>query len=509
MWDGQDLEQYGKLTDLGANFNINGNLTFSRLETVTEDGKTITRAKPGSENLLSVNQLAGAVSTKYNYYDYLADADDFIKRLGDNLMSYKVFGSEDRAGSITQIVDKTGELDVAKAAALGITDETELARLKGVVSEYAKAEEAYINASLNPKYNKSSILTQELDYEPTDNVEEAKKNPKLMLVQRETDGTITPLLNETQEKEAREFLRGQYRQMIDKKLQIDTYTEVGAQKQQPQRFDREAADYGKEVRTEEEMLSDLGDLYFGTDNERRSALSSINQYEDVNKAYFDASGELIVIMDNGDIFKSPFGKPEMDENKNVIGFKKGSGVGAGEAIGGIVVGLTGGRITRERAKREMAKKGNRELNYNPMFEKYEEEKDPIDIYRERYMPNIGKKDENEKTLFQKPQGQAAAELSTALAGTGVTVKATGTITGPWNQLTLSHPNAKNNLVFSVNEYENNAATNQQTLNTWMEEILSTLSESDLNRYSKTMGGSNTQGGGGTTTKTTTKPAPSR
>jgi hypothetical protein len=226
MWDGQDLEQYGKLTDLGANFNINGNLTFSRLETVTEDGKTITRAKPGSENLLSVNQLSGAVSTKYNKYDYLKDADDFISRLGEGITAYRTFGSGNRAGSITQITDKSGKLDLGKAKDLGLSDE-EITRIQGVVSEYAKAEEEYINAALNPKYNKSSILTEELGYKTTDNVEEAKKNPKLMLVQRETDGTITPIIPEgsDQDKAARDFLRGQYRQMIDKKLEISPYTE--------------------------------------------------------------------------------------------------------------------------------------------------------------------------------------------------------------------------------------------------------------------------------------------
>jgi hypothetical protein len=286
MWDGTDLEQYGKLTDLGANFNINGNLTFSRLETVTEDGKTITRAKPGSENLLSVNQLAGAVSSKYNKYDYLTDADNFIKRLGDNLMSYRVLGSEDRAGSITQIVDKTGELDEAKAAALGITDATELARLKGVVSEYSKAEEAYIKAALDPKYHKSSILTEALGYKVTDNAEEAKKDLKLMLVQRETDGTITPILNETQEKEAREFLRGQYRQMIDKKLQIDTYTEVGAQKQQPQIYPEHYFRRGEEKTTVESMSSWVGEMWGGDNAAKQRALVTVKSIPGVADAKY-------------------------------------------------------------------------------------------------------------------------------------------------------------------------------------------------------------------------------
>jgi hypothetical protein len=293
MWDGQDLEQYGKLTDLGANFNINGNLTFSRLETVTEDGKTITRAKPGSENLLSVNQLAGAVSTKYNYYDYLADADDFIKRLGEGITAYRVYGSEDRAGSITQITDKTGELNLDKVAALGITDQAEIDKLKAVASEYAKAEEAYINASLNPKYNKSSILTQELGYEPTDNVEEAKKNPKLMLVQRETDGTITPILTEPQEKEAREFLRGQYRQMIDKKLEIDTYTEVGAQKQQPQIYPEYYFKGAGESATVENMSSWVGKMWGGDKQAKETALVTVQGIPGVAGAkYVDRNGKI-------------------------------------------------------------------------------------------------------------------------------------------------------------------------------------------------------------------------
>ena len=298
MWDGQDLEQYGKLTDLGANFNINGNLTFSRLETVTEDGKTITRAKPGSENLLSVNQLAGAVSTKYNKYDYLKDADGFITRLGDKVTAYRVFGSELQAGSITQITDITGQLNLDKVAALGITDPAEIEKLKGVVSEYAKAEEAYINAALNPKYNKSSILTEELGYKPTDDAKEAAKDPNLMLVQRETDGTITPIIPEgsDQDKAAREFLRGQYRQMIDKKLQIDTYTEIGAQKQEPRAPTGAEIELGQSIEEQIQLGKDLQLLKWGTDEERKSIYRKITQYSNIdqNQTYFDEdTGEFV------------------------------------------------------------------------------------------------------------------------------------------------------------------------------------------------------------------------
>lgn len=298
MWDGTDLEQYGKLTDLGANFNINGNLTFSRLETVTEDGKTITRAKPGSENLLSVNQLAGAVSTKYNKYDYLKDADDFIKRLGDGITAYRVTGSENRAGSITQITDKSGELDLKKVKELGIIDETEIARLKGVVSEYAKAEEEYIKAALNPKYNKSSILTEELGYKTTDNVEEAKKNPKLMLVQRETDGTITPIIPEgsDQDKAAKDFLRGQYRQMIDKKLEITTYNEPTPPRPIVQGTDGRSLEWKSGLDAYTKKVEMYNNIFTGNEDQKENALINLRQSPGVASAVIDPVTKILTVI---------------------------------------------------------------------------------------------------------------------------------------------------------------------------------------------------------------------
>jgi len=431
MWDGEDLEKYGKLTDLGANFNINGNLTFSRLETVTEDGKTITRAKPGSENLLSVNQLAGAVNSKYNYYNYLKDADEFITRLGDNLMSYRVLGSEDRAGSITQIVDKTGELDEAKAAALGITDATELARLKGVVSEYAKAEEAYINAALNPKYNKSSILTEELGYTPTDDAKEAaKKGSKLMLVQRETDGTITPILNETQEKEAREFLRGQYRQMIDKKLQIDTYTEVGKQKQEPRATTPAEFDWIRNQQKVKDISTLLGEIYYGTPEERDSAMKDIFSQPNVKDAYFDDDGNFVVetkaTEDNpSKVIKVPFSDDYDTKDKK----QKGKEYGAKNAVGALVVAITGGQISREEAKKLVPDKPlNRDYSKLSLRTKKAKEKpapwEPI------FSKMTAKDAVNIGAVKQKSAAQA---LNNMLAGTGLTAAATG-LTG--NYITL-------------------------------------------------------------------------
>jgi hypothetical protein len=194
-------------------------------------------------------------------------------------------------------------------------------------------------------------------------------------------------------------------------------------------------------------------------------------------------------MDNGDVFRSPFGKPKKDNAGNVIGFEQGSGMGAKDAIGSIVVGITGGRISRERALREVPE---RELNYNPMFEQIEVVKEPLDIYRSSYSGKLKQKynkegdvDDNKgKSPFQMYQADAAATLSKILQGTGVIVKATGS-TG-FNYLTITHPRKKDPLQFYVNVNATNAATNQQTLNTWLEDIFSNLGEKEKEAYLKTM-----------------------
>jgi hypothetical protein len=420
MWDGQDLEQYGKLTDLGANFNINGNLTFSRLETVTEDGKTITRAKPGSENLLSVNQLSGAVSTKYNKYDYLKDADDFIKRLGEGITAYRIEGSELQAGSITQITDKSGELNLQKVADLGIVDPAEIERLRGVVSEYAKAEEEYIKAALNPKYNKSSILTEELGYKTTDNVEEAKKNPKLMLVQRETDGTITPILNETQEKEAREFLRGQYRQMIDKKLQIDTYTEVGRQKQEPRPGTPAEFEFGAKIKTVQGMGDEVGKLYSGDLRTRETVLAGFNLDDKVDNMYYDASddGKNVSIkgyLANGKAIDIPYIRN--GEKVTVYEFSNAFA----QAIGRKDLVFENDAVWKQALKKHEKYSedwglGNRKNTRNPTY----------------WTPQAKKTKPKEEAVvlnadaFKSNQDSAAKALSNNLQPYGLTVKPTGT-----------------------------------------------------------------------------------
>lgn len=231
--DAIDLEKYGNFADLLTFSNINGKLSFGVTEETIVDGKKVRKVKPGQENILSVDMLVGAMNRKYDRYDYVKDASGFVERLGDALMSYRTLGTAMKAGTITEIVDKTGELNVAKAAAYGITDPAELERLQKVVADFKEAEEKYIKASLS-EYNMSSVITEELNYEATFDKALAEKDPKkYMYAERQPNGVIKPMPTPEQEKEAENFMRNQMRQMIDKKLAIKPYTDQAQYAPQP------------------------------------------------------------------------------------------------------------------------------------------------------------------------------------------------------------------------------------------------------------------------------------
>lgn len=509
------LEKYGKLEDTEAYINpLNGTIYLGLTEIVEgEDGKSVRRLKKGEGTYLSPEQLQAAAMQKFDNYDPEPKLIEWSKTLGTVKESLRQKGSADFAGMITSVEDIKGDR-WRKIAEENNLSEAQIKDIEKFISDFRASEDNFLNGILQIPTNASAILTEKMGINPkTGNPyeivfnESEQKSSDQLYVEKTKEGEFIPRFDtkygKEQKDDLREYLRSQLTPKYNRIVEQQTYTEVGMQKQQPPRFDEGAAEYGRAIQSDTDLLTALGDLYFGDDKKRKSALVSVNQYKDVNKVYFDKTGELVVAMDNGDVWRSPFGKPKKDAQGNVIGFEQGSGMGAKDAIGSIAVGITGGRISRERALREVP---DRELNYNPMFEEIAVEQDPLDIYRSSYSGKLNQKyntetgavdNETGTSPFQMYQKDAAATLSKALSGTGVTVKATGT--GGYigtNHITISHPNAKDPISFYVYESASNAATNQQNLDTWLQGIFANLDEKEKERYSKTMnagGGSKFKG----------------
>lgn len=490
------LEQYDlSKTDLFVN-PLTGTVTIGLMEEVEENGQKVRRLTKDPNKFISVNEYKAAVTEDYNNYDPLPALVGWVEQHGEVIESLRTLGSELQAGSILEVTDITGGVLKQKMEALGKTPQ-EIAVAQKAIDDWNAAKNTFFESELANDYNFLAILTDQKkfapngkQYIPTYNKNDLSKGEEYVYIERNNVGGSVPTFEKHHKDDALKYLDLLTRPLLDKKVKMSTYTEVGRQKQEPPRFDERAADYGKKIQDDKDLLTALGDLYYGDDKKRKSALVSVNQYENVNKIYFDKTGELVVAMDNGDVFRSPFGKPKKDKKGNVIGFEQGSGMGAKDAIGSIVVGITGGRISREKALREVP---DRELNYNPMFEEIAVAKEPLDIYRSSYSGKLNQKyntktgavDSDEGTSpFQMYQADAAATLSKILQGTGVIVKATGS--PGFNYLTITHPKKKAPLKFYVNVNATNAATNQQTLNTWLEDIFANLSEKEKESYLKTM-----------------------
>ena len=294
--DAIDLEKYGNFADLQTFSNINGKLSFGVTEETIVDGQKVRKVKPGQENILSVDMLVGAMNRKYDRYDYVKDASGFVERLGESIMSYRTLGDRMKAGTITEIVDKTGELDLAKAAAYGITDPAEIDRLKKVVADFKEAEEKYIKASLS-EYNMSSVITEELNYEATFDKTLAEKDPKkYMYAERQSNGVIKPMPTPEQEAEAETFMRNQMRQMIDKKLNIKPYTDQAQDKPERPIQQPTAAQSARLEGIEDVQGSArwIGQLYSGNNKVKQNALEILRNENGVESARFVDMGEGVV-----------------------------------------------------------------------------------------------------------------------------------------------------------------------------------------------------------------------
>jgi hypothetical protein len=79
--------------------------------------------------------------------------------------------------------------------------------------------------------------------------------------------------------------------MIDKKLEISTYTEVGRQKQEPRAATPSEFEFGARIKTVQGMGDEVGKLYSGDLRTRETVLAGFNLDDKVDNMYYEESGD--------------------------------------------------------------------------------------------------------------------------------------------------------------------------------------------------------------------------
>lgn len=263
------LEQYDmSKTDLFVN-GLTGAVTIGLMEEVEENGQKVRRLTKDPNKFISVNQYKAAVTEDYNNYDPLPALVEWVEQHGEVIESLRTLGSELQAGSILDVTDITGGVLKQKMEALGKTSE-EIAVAQKAIDDWTAAKKAFYKSELANGYNFLAILTDQKkvapngkQYIPTYNINDLKKGKEYIYIERNNVGGSVPTFEKHHEDDALEYLDLLTRPLLDKKVKMSTYTEVGRQKQEPRSANAAEIEAGGRAKTASAMGTYIKDLWTG------------------------------------------------------------------------------------------------------------------------------------------------------------------------------------------------------------------------------------------------------
>ncbi len=277
--ESQDLELWLNAQAEGyANFNKSqvyidpstGRVNIAMKEKKVIDGKEVYVMTSNPNEISTVSSLRNQLKGKYDKFNVDQSTDAYVNSLGKEIEAIRKIGGTTVAGQVMTIEDITRRT---------YTDP----KTKEIIYKFKEAETNTINAMLENPLNRSSVLTNNVkfseegkQYTYTYDIEQAKKNPNLILLRLdEKSGQPMPDFESTengkrQKEIATEFVREQARGKYDKKVGIETYTEP--QRRPPTSDEIRAGLNKQQIR---QGASILGKLYSGNDAGIKEAIGYI------------------------------------------------------------------------------------------------------------------------------------------------------------------------------------------------------------------------------------------
>lgn len=221
-WLMEQIEGLSNFKDTKAYINpTNFTVSLAGMKKQVIDGKEVMVMETDPNKFVSINQLRNRLDIKLDRYKYVDAITSQVDALGE-------FQTADiaRVKGLYKMLSVREIEDPMKRESFSQED-------KKIVNDYFEWEENMIKAELSNSYNQLSILTDAVDkvpgtqdfYTPTFSEEEAKSNPKFILLKDDGSGMIQPVFTEEQNKAATEFLRSQTRNTLDRKINISAQSE--------------------------------------------------------------------------------------------------------------------------------------------------------------------------------------------------------------------------------------------------------------------------------------------
>ena len=284
--DSQPLEQWTMAQAEGlANFSTHKPVIDSMSSEVFIAKMVNGKMDENPNNYVSVSTLRNRIKGKFDKFK----TDDYAEKIASG------FGVETL--EVAKKMGTTWGKIISKEGVRGTLSDSD----KLSISNYKIAENAAISAAFTNPYNLTSILTEN-GYGLTWDPEEAKKDPKLILLKNDPkSGLPTPSTNAThytkQKEAANELLRSIIRSKMDKKTEQKTF---GITQVTPRQTDLESRRAGAVA---DQNVSMIGRLYTGQD--LQTALTYFRDRLGAKSIVRDGSN-VIVTKENGEIVRLPF-----------------------------------------------------------------------------------------------------------------------------------------------------------------------------------------------------------
>ena len=276
----EQVEGYSNLSTMKPYINpTNGNVSMAKVTKKEIDGKIVEVMDEDPNNYIGVNDARNRIKSYWDKFDVTKALVDVEAVLGSDIGSFRKAGGLFKAGEIVTTEDVTNKKDFEDAKNL-----------------YVKAEDNFITGLLSNGFNVESVLLDHKvfaedgkEYNYTFNKDDQSPNKILMKVVNGTsvmdeEGTYY----KDQYKASTDYMKKQLRVMLDKKVNIDTYSE-------PANF---APNYGTgsgdEKQKKAEAANMLGYFYYGTPAQMKAATNYFKGTDPSIKGIVRANDRIII-----------------------------------------------------------------------------------------------------------------------------------------------------------------------------------------------------------------------
>jgi len=303
----ENIEGLANLREAGTFINMeSGAVSIGKYDMLKDsDGKyyddiKVEKLSANEGERMTVNQMRNRYKEKYDRFDLSGAMATEAERTAKFVTAIRTAGGENYSGNIRTILDPTQR---GKDESGALTD---------AISSFEKYEKDMINSYLGNEYQRLSVLTNSLKFDKDGNAYYPTLDPNLrgkvkdgknyVLVKDDGSGTITVDFTKDQTKAAFDAAQTNFRNKLDYTESETTYTETR------ERLDK--SKLSKVEKAEEEIVSSWNTLYFGTNQQKKTAITNLLNSKIAEGKKNDGSDSILAIdiTRNGEIevsYKDP------------------------------------------------------------------------------------------------------------------------------------------------------------------------------------------------------------